>query len=158
MAIRQFVKFSVGNEEFAVDIKLVHVINKIQQMLKVPNTPPFIEGLMNLRGSVLTIFNLRKRLGLPEQEFDENSKIIIVYHNDIQIGFTVDYVSEIIKVEDENVDNTPPSVSGIDKQYLSGVIRLGEKMILMLDLTRVLSTEEEAQLKTFIEENKDTVL
>lgn len=154
MAIRQFVKFSVGKEEFAVDITLVREISKLQQMLKVPNTPPFIEGLLNLRGQVLTIFNLRKRLGMDDQGFDENSKIIIVWYNDIQLGFTVDKVSEIIKVEDVNVENTPPSISGIDKRFLSGVIKAGENLILILDLTRVLSSEEEADLKEFVAENK----
>jgi purine-binding chemotaxis protein CheW len=154
MAIRQFVKFSVGEEEFGVDIKLVREISKLQEMLKVPNTPPFIEGLLNLRGQVLTIFNLRKRLGMKDQEFDENSKIIIVWYNDIQIGFTVDKVSEIIKVEDVNVENTPPSITGVDKRFLSGVIRTGEKLLLTLDLTRVLSSEEETDLKEFIAENR----
>ena len=155
MAIRQFVKFSVGSEEFAVDIKLVREISKIQGMLKVPNTPPFIEGLLNLRGQVLTIFNLRKRLGMEDQPFDENSKIIIAWHNDIQIGFTVDKVSEIIKVDDANVESTPPSITSIDKRFLSGVIKMGENLILTLDLTRVLSSGEEADLKEFIHENKE---
>ena len=124
-------------------------------MLKVPNTPPFIEGLLNLRGQVLTIFNLRKRLGMEDQPFDENSKIIIAWHNDIQIGFTVDKVSEIIKVDDANVESTPPSITSIDKRFLSGVIKMGENLILTLDLTRVLSSEEEADLKEFIHENKE---
>lgn len=153
MAIRQFVKFSVGTQDFGVDIMLVREISKIQEMLKVPNTPPFVEGLLNLRGQVLTIYNLRKRLGMQDQAFDENSKIIIVWHNDIQIGFTVDKVSEIIKVEESNIESTPPSVSGIDKRFLSGVIKMGEKLLLTLDLTNVLSTEEEAELKEFISNN-----
>ena len=157
MAIRQYVKFSVGNEEFGVDINLVREISKIQDMLKVPNTPPFIEGLLNLRGQVLTIFNLRKRLGMEDQAFDENSKIIIVWYNDIQIGFTVDKVSEIIKVEEANVEATPPSITGIDKRFLSGVIKSGEHLLLALDLTKVLSTDEEADLKQFIADAKENL-
>ena len=157
MAIRQYVKFSVGKEEFGVDINLVREISKIQDMLKVPNTPPFIEGLLNLRGQVLTIFNLRKRLGMEDQAFDENSKIIIVWYNDIQIGFTVDKVSEIIKVEEANVEATPPSITGIDKRFLSGVIKSGEHLLLALDLTKVLSTDEEADLKQFIADAKENL-
>lgn len=157
MAIRQYVKFSVGKEEFGVDINLVREISKIQDMLKVPNTPPFIEGLLNLRGQVLTIFNLRKRLGMEDQAFDENSKIIIVWYNDIQIGFTVDKVSEIIKVEEANVEATPPSITGIDKRFLSGVIKSGEHLLLTLDLTKVLSTDEEADLKQFIADAKENL-
>ncbi|MBP7175907.1 MAG: purine-binding chemotaxis protein CheW [Thermoclostridium sp.] len=157
MAIRQFVKFSVGKEEFGVDISLVREISKLQEMLKVPSTPPFIEGLLNLRGQVLTIFNLRKRLGFEDQAFDENTKIIIVWYNDIQIGFTVDKVSEIIKVEEANVESTPPSITGVDKRFLSGVVKYGEKLILTLDLTKVLSTDEEAELKEFISEAKQNL-
>ena len=72
MAIRQFVKFTVGGEVFGVEISNVREIIKLQEMLKVPNTPPYIEGLINLRGSVLTIFNLRKRLGMPELKEKSN--------------------------------------------------------------------------------------
>src|SRR5690554_5858174 len=98
MALRQFVKFSVGGEEFGVSIHQVREIIKLQNMFKVPNTPPFIEGLINLRGNVLTVFNLRKRLGMENQEYDENSKIIIVNINDVLAGFTVDMVTEIIRI------------------------------------------------------------
>lgn len=154
MAIRQFVKFTVGTQDFGVDIMLVREISKIQEMQKVPNTPPFVEGLMNLRGQVLTIFNLRKRLGMPEQEFDENSKIIIVWHNDIQIGFTVDKVSEIVKADESNIESTPPSVPGIDKRFLSGVIKTGDNLLLTLDLTNVLSADDEAKLKKFLAKQK----
>ena len=91
---------------------------------------------------------------MPDQAFDENSKIIIVWHNDLQIGFTVDMVSEIMKVEDSDVENTPPSITGIDKRFLSGVIKSGDKMILTLDLTKVLSSDEEKELKTFIKKAK----
>lgn len=155
MALRQFIKFTVGEQEFCVDIKLVREISKIQEMLRVPNAPRFIEGLINLRGTVLTIFNLRKRLDMQDQDFDENSKIIIVWVNNMQIGFTVDKVTEIIKVEDEFIDNTPPSLPGIDKKFLSGVVRVGENMILNLDLSKVLSPDEETELKEYVEKNKN---
>jgi|GEM_PF-400654 len=158
MAIRQFVKFSVGDEEFGVEISKVREIIKLQDMLRVPNAPPYIEGLMNLRGKVLTIYNLRKRLGMQDKEFDENCKIITVYHNDLLVGFTVDMVNEVIRVEEENIDDTPPSVPGIDKRFLSQVVKLGEKLMFVLDLNNVLSPDEEAELREFVSNNEDTVL
>ncbi len=158
MAIGQFVKFLVGNEEFGVNIKQVREIIKLQEFLKVPNTPAFIEGLINLRGKVLTVFNLRKRLGLKNHKFNDNSKIIIVDLNNIPIGFTVDLVSEIVRISDDNIENTPPSVTSIDKRFLSGVAKLDEKLILMLDLTKVLSTEEEIKVKKFIEKNESNIV
>lgn len=158
MAIRQFVKFTVGGEVFGVEISNVREIIKLQEMLKVPNTPPYIEGLINLRGSVLTIFNLRKRLGMQDREFDENCKIITVYHNDLLVGFTVDMVNEIIRVDDENIDDTPPSVPGIDKRFLSKVVKNDDKLMLILDLTKVLSPDEETEIREFIKENENSIL
>ena len=157
MAMRQFVKFDVGNEEFGVDIEQVREIIKIQEFLKVPKTPKFIEGLINLRGKVLTVFNLRKRLGMKNQAFDENSKIIIVDSNDLLIGFTVDVVSEIIRIPDDAVENTPPTVTGIDKRFLAGVAKSDDKLLLLLDLSQVLSNDEETKLKNFINQNEEKV-
>lgn len=158
MAIRQFVKFTVGDEEFGVEISKVREIIKLQEMLKVPNTPPYIEGLMNLRGKVLTIYNLRKRLGMQDKEFDENCKIITVFHNDLLVGFTVDVVNEIVRVDEENIDDTPPSVPGIDKKFLSKVVKINDKLMLILDLTNVLSLDEETEIKEFINKNESMVL
>lgn len=158
MAIRQFVKFLVGNEVFGVDINQTREIIKLQEMLKVPNTPPYIEGLINLRGKVLTVFNLRKRLGFPESEFDENCKIIIVNYNDMDIGFTVDLVSEILRVPEESVETTPSSVSGVDNRFLSGVAKVNDKLILLLDLQSVLTPDEEAKIKKFVKKNEKEVL
>jgi len=157
MAIRQFVKFTVGEEEFGVEISKVREIIKIQEMIKVPSAPPYIEGLMNLRGNVLTIYNLRKRLGMQDREFDENSKIITVYHNDILVGFTVDMVNEIVRVDEENVDDTPSSVPNIDKKFLSKVIKFDNKLMLVLDLTNVLSPDEENEIKEFISKNESRI-
>jgi len=158
MAIRQFVKFLVGNEVFGVDINQTREIIKLQVMLKVPNTPPYIEGLINLRGKVLTVFNLRKRLGFPDSEFDDNCKIIVVNYNDMDIGFTVDLVSEILRVPEESVENTPPSVSGVDNRFLSGVAKVNDKMILLLDLQKVLTPDEEENVKEFVRSNEEAVL
>lgn len=159
MAIRQFVKFTVGDQEFGVEISKVREIIKLQEMLKVPDAPPYIEGLMNLRGSVLTIYNLRKRLGLQDKEFDENCKIITVYNNDLLVGFTVDMVNEIIRVDDENIDDTPVSVPNIDRKFISKVIKLdNDKLMLVLDLGNVFSPDEETEIKDFISKNEDRIL
>jgi purine-binding chemotaxis protein CheW len=158
MAIRQFVIFLVGDEVFGVDISQAREIIKLQEMLRVPNTPPYIEGLINLRGKVLTVFNLRKRLGFNEQEFDENCKIIIVNYNDMAIGFTVDLVSEILRVPEENLEDTPPSIKCVDSRFLSGVAKIDDKLVLLLDLTRVLTPDEEDDIKEFVKENKEAVL
>jgi purine-binding chemotaxis protein CheW len=83
MAVQQLVKFHIADEVFGIEIKQIFKILKPQEIFKVPNTPPFIEGLLNLRGQVLTVFNLRKRFNMPEKVNDENTKILIINQNDL---------------------------------------------------------------------------
>ncbi len=147
MAVKQLVIFRVEDEEFGVEITQVKEIIKPMEIFKVPNSPQFIEGLINLRGKVHTVFNLRKKFNLPQKEFDDNTKIIIVNVNDLMVGFIVDEVNEIVRINDENIENTPPSVTGLDKKYLNGVAKIDNRLILLLDLSKVLSSEEEEQIK-----------
>ncbi|AGC69167.1 chemotaxis protein CheW [Thermoclostridium stercorarium subsp. stercorarium DSM 8532] len=159
MAIRQFVKFTVGDAEFGVEISQVREIIKLQEMVKVPDAPAYIEGLMNLRGSVLTVYNLRKRLGMQDKEFDENCKIITVYHNDLLVGFTVDSVNEIIRIDDERIEDTPASVPNVDRKFISKVVKLDEnRLMIVLDLTNVFSPDEETEIREFISKNENKVL
>lgn len=150
MAVHQFIKFAVSDLTFGIEITQIHQILKPQEIFKVPNTPPFIEGLLNLRGRVLTVFNLRKRFGMDSRENDDNTKIIIVNMNDVLMGFIVDSVTEIVRLNEEDLEGTPPSLRGIDRKYLSGVGKMGDKLIMILDLTKVLSSEEEAQMRSVI--------
>jgi len=141
-----------------VEISKVREIIKLQEMIKVPNAPNYIEGLMNLRGTVLTVYNLRRRLGMQEKEFDENCKIITVYHNDLLVGFIVDSVNEIIRTDDENVDDTPTSVPNIDRKFIAKVLKLDDRLMLILDLTNVLSPDEENEIKELISKNESKVI
>ncbi|MGI6084830.1 MAG: chemotaxis protein CheW [Acetivibrionales bacterium] len=154
MAIQQLVKFNIADLDFAIGIKQIFQILKPQEIFKVPNTPPFIEGLINLRGKVMTVFNLRKRFNLPEKENDENTKILIIKMNNYLLGFTVDNVSEIIRIPEEEIVETPPSLSNLDKRFLSGVAKMGEKLILLLDPEKILTPDEENQVKEIVEEHE----
>ena len=149
MASRQFVIFNVNNEDFGIEISQVSSIEKPLEIYKVPNTPHFIEGLINLRGKVYTVFNLRKKFNLPFTGMDENSKIVIVNVNSTMAGFIVDEVKEILKVEDETIEETPSSLSGINRRYLTGIAKVGEKIILLLDLSKILTSEEELAVEKF---------
>lgn len=150
MATHQLIKFMVADLTFGIEITQIHQILKPQQIFKVPNTAPFIEGLLNLRGRVLTVFNLRKRFGLPEKENDDNTKIIIVTLNDYLLGFIVDSVTEIVRIPDEDIEMTPPSLHGFDKKFLSGIGKVDDKVILLLDLAKVLTAEEEKEMANLI--------
>ncbi len=146
MGVQQLIKFQVSDETFGIGITEIFQILKPQEIFKVPNTPPFVEGLLNLRGKVLTVFNLRKRFNMPEKENDENTKIIIINMNGYLLGFTVDSVTEIVRVPDEEIETTPPSITSFDKRFISGVAKLGDKLILLLNLEKVLTHDEEQQV------------
>ncbi len=153
MAVQQLVKFHIADEVFGIEIKQIFKILKPQEIFKVPNTPPVIEGLLNLRGQVLTVFNLRKRFNMPEKENDENTKILIINQNDLLLGFTVDSVSEIVRVPDEDFVETPPELVSFDRRFLSGVAKVGEKLILLLNLEKILTPDEELQVKEIVDEH-----
>lgn len=142
VASRQFVIFNLNQENFGVEITEVKEIIKPVQIYKVPNTPEYIEGLINLRGKVHTVFNLRKKFSLPAREFDDNTKIIVVNVNSIMVGFIVDEVNEIIRVEDEDIEAAPQDITALNRRYISGIAKISEKIVILLDLARVLSAEE----------------
>jgi len=158
MAIQQLIKFSVADLDFGININQIFQIIKPQEVFKVPNTPPFIEGLINLRGKVLTIFNLRKRFSLPEKTADEDTKVLIVNMNDMLLGFTVDNVTEIVRINDEEIVDTPATLKDFEHRFLSGVAKLGEKLILLLDLKKVLTPDEELQVQEIVEQNAAQVI
>ncbi|HOK42927.1 MAG TPA: chemotaxis protein CheW [Thermoclostridium caenicola] len=158
MAVQQLVKFSVADQNFGISINQIYQIIKPQEVFKVPNTPPFIEGLINLRGRVLTVFNLRKRFNLPEKANDENTKVLIVNMDDMLLGFTVDNVTEIVRINDEDIEETPPTLKDFDHRFLSGVGKLGDKLILLLDLRKVLTPDEALQVQEIVEQHAAHVL
>ena len=157
MATHQLVKFVIDDESFGVEITKVREILKPQEIFKVPNTPTFIEGLLNLRGNVVTIYNLRKKFNMKEIPFDDETKIIIVSVNELLVGFIVDRVNEIIRIDDEDIQDTPSSIMSLDKKFLSGVAKINEKLVLLLDLEKVLTHQEEAKVKELIETHKDNI-
>ncbi len=158
MGIQQLIKFHVGDEAFGIEITQIYQILKPQEIFKVPNTPPFIDGLLNLRGSVLTVFNLRKRFNMPDRENDENTRIITVNVNDYLLGFIVDSVTEIVRVPDEEIESTPPSLVNFDRRFLSGVAKVEDKLILLLNLKEILTPDEEKQVKNIVEQNKAEII
>jgi purine-binding chemotaxis protein CheW len=147
MASKQLVIFKVNGEDFGIDINQVNIIEKPPEIFKVPNTPEYIEGLINLRGKVHTVFNLRKRFNLPAQEFDDNTKIIIVNANSTMVGLIVDEVDEIVIFDESNIENTPQIIANQKRRFLSGIAKKGDKIVLILDIENILSLDEEPSTK-----------
>lgn len=143
MATRQLVVFSINNEEFGIDIEQVNNIERPMKIFKIPNTPDFVEGLVNLRGKIHTIFDLRKRFNMPAKEFDDGTKIIMANTRAAIVGLVVDEVKEIIKVEDTNIESTPKVLADMKHKYINGVAKVDSRIIQLLDLDIILSVKEQ---------------
>ncbi len=138
----QLVTFSIGEEEFGVNILKVQEIIRTMDITKVPRAPDFVEGVINLRGKVIPIIDLRSRFGLSSKPEDKDTRIIVIEINNIIVGFVVDAVSEVLRIPAGTVEPPPPVVAGVDSDYISGVGKLKERLLIMLDLDRLLSTED----------------
>lgn len=138
----QLVSFVVGDEEFAVPILSVQEINRMMQITRVPQSPPFVEGVINLRGKIIPVIDLRKRFGMGGLENTADARIIVVEVQNRVIGFTVDRVNEVLRLSSDIVDPPPSMVCGIDSDYVQGVGKLDDRLLILLSLERLFSEDE----------------
>lgn len=147
---KQLVIFKLGDEEFGVDILQVREIEKLdQQITRVPKSPVFVEGVINLRGEIVPIVDLRKRFGLVVRQTSNEARVVIVDISDGQVGMIVDAVVEVIRLNVSAIEAAPPITRGVDAYFLSGVAKIDERLIILLDLERALSPEEMKELESF---------
>jgi purine-binding chemotaxis protein CheW len=142
----QLVTFSIGDEEFGVEILKVQVIIRMLEITRVPKAPDFVEGVINLRGKVIPVIDLRLRFGLQAKGHDKKTRIIVIEINKMIVGFVVDSVSEVLRIPASTIEPPPPVISGLDSEYISGVGKLDDRLLIMLDLNRLLSKEEKSAL------------
>jgi len=146
-AILQLVTFKLGTEEFGVDILKVQEINKMMNITKIPNAPAFIEGVINLRGKIIPIVDLRKRLGFREQPYDKSTRIIVVELEGLVLGFIVDSVSEVLRIPDHPIEPPPSMVAGIESEYIEGVGKLDDRLLILLELKKIFSSPERKDIE-----------
>ena len=137
----QLVTFSIG-EHYGVRISQVQEIIRVGNITIVPNAPSYMEGVINLRGRVLPVLNIRKRLKLPEAENSKESRIVVTEVNDKIIGLLVDSVSHVIRVQSEQIEDAPEEILEAETDYITGVIKLKEQIIILLDLEKLLIREK----------------
>ena len=143
---RQLVIFNLADEYYGVDIAAVEGIVKMQAITAVPHAPRFVEGVTNLRGKVLPVIELRKRLGLTQGKETKDSRIVTVDVHGMKVGMVVDGVSEVLRVPEEAVEPPSPIVATDASAFITGIAKMDGRLILLLDLARVLTTDEQAQL------------
>lgn len=139
MANKQLVVFEMADEEYGIDVTAVNGILRWKnfKIRKLPNVPPIIEGVINLRGNVNYIYNLSKLFELPEKPIDIESKIIMVYAGEQIVGYVVDEVTDIVHIPEENIEHAPGFITKIQGEYITGVGKVDERLIIILDTEKI---------------------
>lgn len=143
----QLVSFKLDEEEYGVDVLKVREIIRMPSITRVPNTPHYVEGVINLRGKVIPIMSIRRRFGLGEVENDKSTRIMVMDVDGELMGFIVDSVSEVIRISEKEIQPPPPvATSGVDQECMSGVINQPERLLVLLDLEKMSSREDRKML------------
>jgi purine-binding chemotaxis protein CheW len=140
--LQQIIGFRVADEEFGLDILRVQEIIRLPQLTRVPNSADFVEGVINLRGKIIPVVSLRKRFGLREAPSDNQARIVVVEASEIVLGFVVDSVSQVLTISAGTIE-PPPLLGKVECNYVSGVSKVGERLIIILDVDRlILATKD----------------
>lgn len=145
-AIRQLVTFKIEDDEFGVDILKVQEINRMMNITRIPNAPDFVEGVINLRGKIIPVVDLRKKLGFPSKEHDKSTRIIVVELEGIVLGFIVDSVSEVLRIPSSTIEPPPSIIRGIESEFIEGVGKLEDRLLILLELKKIFTTTEHRSL------------
>ena len=143
---QQLVVFDLSTEAYGVDIGAVREIIRMQDITRVPRTPEFVEGVINLRGKVIPVVDLRKRFGLPAEEESKENRIVVVDIGAQDIGVVVDAVTEVLRIATESVEPPASVITTADSEYLLGIAKLDSRLIILLDLEQVLTEAEHNSL------------
>ncbi len=159
----QLVVFHLTDEEYAVPITQVHEIIKPAEITHIPGMPDFVEGVINLRGKVIPIIDIRKRFNLEQKEQDEETRIVVVDVGVQTVGLVVDAVTEVLRLSTEAIDPVPVTIAKISSEYLKGIGKLKERLIIILDIEKMLTEIEKISLEQAREklvevEKKDEVI
>jgi len=138
----QYVVFRLGKETYGLEISMILEIITMQTITEVPGTEEYIVGVINLRGRVIPVFNLHKKFELAEGEITRSTRIVVVEVEGHNIGMLVDGVSEVVKITQDIVEKPSSIMSDIDREYLAGVAKLDDRLVILLDLAKVLRKEE----------------
>jgi purine-binding chemotaxis protein CheW len=139
----QLVVFELADEFYGINIAVVESIIKMQEITQLPQTPAYIKGVTNLRGTVLPVIDLRIRFGLGTQKDTKQTRVIIVTMGAVKVGLMVDGVSEVLRISDESIEPLPPMVNSVNSDFLKGIVRLEDRLIILLEVEKVLELQEQ---------------
>ncbi len=149
----KIVGFKLRDDEFAFDImKVVEIIRLKNQITEVPTAPKFIEGVINLRGKIIPIIDLRKRFNMEDKEATKQARIIITeFLKNQLVGVVVDEVTKVLNVRPEEALPAPPSVTGVGGRYIQSLVKTGEKIIVLLDIEKIFTEQEQEDIKELLQ-------
>lgn len=142
----QFVVFQLEEELYGVDIHQVRGIEKVLPLTRVPNAPSYVKGVCNLRGSVIPVIDLKERLSLTKTLDEKNAKIIIINVGKNTVGMTIDGANDVVSIDPKEIEPSPSLVSGIDAEFIQGVAKISNRLLVILDLERILTVDQISQL------------
>lgn len=138
----QLVVFKLGEEEYGVEITQVQEIIRVMETTRVPKAPNYIKGVINLRGKVIPVLDLKKRFGLAECNMNDQTRIIVVEVEDYTVGMIVDCVSEVLRISGQSIEPTPPVFSNLSDEYIRGVGKIENRLLILLDTDKILTISE----------------
>ena len=142
----QLVIFKLGNESFGVEIATVESIIKMQTITRLPQAPGFVEGIINLRGKILPVVDLRKRLNIDLTEITKDSRMVVVALAGTTVAMVVDQVNEVLRINDDIVEAPPAISQSVDSRFIEGIAKINEDLVILLNLSKVLDTSETSML------------
>lgn len=152
--MKQYVTFVIGNEYYGVEVLKVQEIIGMTQIVHVPNSAEFMKGVINLRGTVVPVVDMRKRFRMQERDYDMFTVIIIVEVKNRMIGMIVDSVSDVVDMEESSIQDTPHFAAKIETDYIRGMGQVDDKLVIILDIDRILSASDLEKISQDAEEAK----
>lgn len=144
----KLIVFRLDGEEYAINVKQVGAIEKVLPITRVPSTPSFIQGVINLRGVVTPVIDLKERFHHIKTALEEQTRIIIVHVNDISVGLVIDEANDVVDIKTNQIEPAPEVVGASGDDYIKGFIKLEKRLFILLDLEKVLRKEDVTQLKS----------
>jgi purine-binding chemotaxis protein CheW len=137
---KQFVIFRLADEEYGIDIPRVKEIKEMMSITRVPKAAHFVRGVINLRGEVIPVIDLRRKFNLPEVKENEDTRIIIVSVDDITVGLIADASSEVIEISSKDIEEAPDGIGSINHDNIYGIGKVGERLIILLDIVKTVTS------------------
>lgn len=147
MTERQYVIFKLNEEEYGIEITNVKEITEYKQVNRIPNVSDFIEGIVNIRGDIIPIINLKKKFDIEEKGLTKDKRVIIINLNKKLVGFIVDEASQVLRIAEEDIEDASKILTGMDRRFIEGIGKIDEKIIVLIDLKEVLNENEKQEVE-----------